>query len=218
MFTSKAPDAEYKRLTEGDDSDAGEAVQSQTNKRLSLLEESFRRFSVIHASILLLEVVLCALLIAGFIVLNQTRRAVGSKVSLDGLSQLGSYNTSMKFQDGSKHMADSHDADKYWRDLLDSGGVISLNTEWARKQGLRPSAQSPTDPSQSIYQVDVFHALHCLVCLYFLQSSLMYSDLTWYHRTQYAKTSCQRHLLRGTRRICFTALTTFAPNYFAIQT
>ncbi|KAL6821252.1 hypothetical protein V8C40DRAFT_280592 [Trichoderma camerunense] len=59
-------------------------------------------------------------------------------------------------------MADSHDADKYWRDLLDSGGVISLNTEWARKQGLRPSAQSPTDPSQSIYQVDVFHALHCL--------------------------------------------------------
>ncbi|QYT06108.1 hypothetical protein H0G86_012974 [Trichoderma simmonsii] len=162
MFTSKTPDAEYKRLTEGDDSDAGENVQSQTSKRLSLLEQSFRRSSIIHASILLLEVILCALLISGFMVLNQTRRAVGSKISLDGLSQLGSYNTSMKFQDGSKHMADSHDADNYWRDLLDSGGVISLNTEWARKQGLRPSAQSPTDPSQSIYQVDVFHALHCL--------------------------------------------------------
>ncbi|UKZ83799.1 hypothetical protein TrVFT333_011612 [Trichoderma virens FT-333] len=162
MFTSKKPDAEYKRLTEGDDSDAGENGQSQTNKRLSLLEQSFRRFSVIHASILLLEVILCALLVFGFVALDQTRRTLGSKISLDGLSQLGSYNTSMRFQNGSKHMADSQDAGEYWRDLLGSGGVISLNTEWARSQGLRPSAQSPTDPSQSIYQVDVFHALHCL--------------------------------------------------------
>ncbi|KAM4066823.1 hypothetical protein HRG_000841 [Hirsutella rhossiliensis] len=68
----------------------------------------------------------------------------------------------MRFENNSHLLADSRQADDYWRLLLKSGGVVSLDTEWALGQGLRPSAQSPTDASQSIYQIDVFHALHCL--------------------------------------------------------
>ncbi|KAH8883053.1 hypothetical protein GQ53DRAFT_811720 [Thozetella sp. PMI_491] len=46
--------------------------------------------------------------------------------------------------------------------LGESGGVISLDTESALKQALRHSAASPTGPSQTIYQVDVFHSLQFL--------------------------------------------------------
>ncbi|TFB00156.1 hypothetical protein CCMA1212_008222 [Trichoderma ghanense] len=162
MFKSKSEDAEYKRLSEGEDFESLENEPLQKNKRLTLLEKSSRDFSIIHTAVLLIEATLCALLITGFIALHQAKQALRQETSLDGLSRLASYNTSIKFQNGSEHMADSRDADDYWRDLLGSGGVISLDTEWARNQGLRPSAQSPTDSSQSIYQVDVFHALHCL--------------------------------------------------------
>ncbi|KAL7795105.1 hypothetical protein V8C37DRAFT_415067 [Trichoderma ceciliae] len=156
-----AQDPEYKRLTEGEaESDTGENVQPQTNKCLGLLEQSFRRFSVIHAAILLLEVILCVLLVSGFIVLNQTRRAFGSKISLDGLSQLGSYNTSMTFQDGSKHMADSQNADDYWRDLLGTGG-----------NAIRQNLMSKIPPLW-----DETHMLHCLD--YVRSQLLCHPDLT----------------------------------------
>ncbi|RFU80664.1 hypothetical protein TARUN_1549 [Trichoderma arundinaceum] len=160
-YPSKAPDAEYKHLIEGEaDSDSGENLHTQANKRLGLLEQSFRRFSVIHVVILLLEVILCGLLVSGFIVLNQTRKALGTKVSLDGLSQLGSYNTSMRFQNGSKHMAASQDADEYWRDLLGSGG-----------NSIRQNLMSKTPPPW-----DETHMLHCLD--YVRSQLLCHPDLT----------------------------------------
>ncbi|KAB5576586.1 hypothetical protein GE09DRAFT_1216278 [Coniochaeta sp. 2T2.1] len=68
----------------------------------------------------------------------------------------------MTFHNQSDLLRSSDEADMYWARLLESGGVVSLNTEWARQSGLRKSATSPTDPSQSIYQVDIFHALHCM--------------------------------------------------------
>ncbi|OIW32361.1 hypothetical protein CONLIGDRAFT_678765 [Coniochaeta ligniaria NRRL 30616] len=68
----------------------------------------------------------------------------------------------MTFHNQSDLLRSSEEADVYWARLLESGGVVSLDTEWARHSGLRESATSPTDPSQSIYQVDIFHALHCM--------------------------------------------------------
>lgn len=42
-------------------------------------------------------------------------------------------------------------------------GIVAVDTEWAIRQNLTPSAAHPENATQSIYQVDVFHALHCLV-------------------------------------------------------
>ncbi|KAK4087746.1 hypothetical protein ACCO45_003878 [Purpureocillium lilacinum] len=160
MFQATKLEAEYKPLAEGDgDSDTIDDGQVQRHNRTDARTRSSRLF---HVGVIGLELVLCVLLTAGFIVLDQSRRSLGSKVSLDGLSDLWSYNTTMRFENNSHLLADTHHADRYWSDLLESAGVVSLNTEWAHHQGLTPSAQSPTDPTQSIYQVDVFHALHCL--------------------------------------------------------
>ncbi|KAL6879893.1 hypothetical protein HDV57DRAFT_498393 [Trichoderma longibrachiatum] len=74
-------------------------------------------------------------------------------------------------QNGSEHLADSLDADDDWKTLLGFRSAMSLDTEWARKQGSRPSARSPTGSLQSIYYMDVFHALHYLVRSHFIASN-----------------------------------------------
>jgi hypothetical protein len=122
--------------------------------------------STLHAGIISLEFILGVLLLVGFFLLNDKRhRATTSDSSLDGLLSLNTYNTTLEFRNQSELLRISDEANNYWRDLLSSGGVVSLNTQWALDQGLKQSATSPTDSEQSIYQVDVFHALHCLVPL-----------------------------------------------------
>ncbi len=121
-----------------------------------------------HIAIVSTELILFTILIAiyAFLRSGQHTSPMGDN-ALDGLTRLAStYNTTMIFYNQSSLLRSSHDADMYWANLLESGGVVSLNTKWALESGLRKSATSPTDPSQSIYQVDVFHALHCMVCVF----------------------------------------------------
>jgi hypothetical protein len=158
-FTEKA-EASYEPLADSDE-DAG--VQG----RCSLSGDRRRLFSartsLIHLVIIVVEIIFACVLVGGSIFLGTSCRARHFMGHLDGLSELGAYNTTMRFDNYSHLLQDSVEAKSYWGKLLQTGGVLSLDTEWALKQGLRPSAESPTDPSQSIYQVDVFHALHCLV-------------------------------------------------------
>lgn len=128
--------------------------------------ESQKPNRMFHVGILSLELILGLLLIVGFFLVNDKRhQGMMSESSLDGLLSLNAYNTTMKFHNQPELLRISDEADNYWRNLLGSGGVVSLNTQWALGQGLKQSATSPTDSEQSIYQVDVFHALHCLVPL-----------------------------------------------------
>lgn len=159
--------ATYKPLSEGE----GEADADPVDKEallpkvqsLTILQQSkTRSIGFIHLAIVGSELVLLAILLAGYVGLKHGSQP--SQDSLDGLSYLTtSYNTTMTFHNQSHLLRASSEADSYWARLLESGGVVSLDTQWAHAQGLRKSAISPTDPSQSIYQVDVFHALHCMV-------------------------------------------------------
>lgn len=123
--------------------------------------KSSLRYLGLHFLFITLELTLLAFLFAGFLMLQSQYTAVGG---MDGLTDLrDSANTTMVFRNQSHLLkAGSEEANNYWQKLLSSGGVISLDTKWAHSQGLRKSATSPTDETQSIYQVDVFHALHCL--------------------------------------------------------
>lgn len=42
-------------------------------------------------------------------------------------------------------------------------GIVALETEWALQNGYAPSRLHSEDPTKSIYQIDMFHALHCVV-------------------------------------------------------
>ena len=48
-------------------------------------------------------------------------------------------------------------------DIFLADGIVTVPTEWAL-QHFMASAPSPDNPDHSIYQVDVFHSIHCLVC------------------------------------------------------
>ncbi|KAF3015041.1 hypothetical protein E8E14_010274 [Neopestalotiopsis sp. 37M] len=41
-------------------------------------------------------------------------------------------------------------------------GIVAIDTEWALVHGYAPSVQHPEDASKSIYQIDMFHSMHCI--------------------------------------------------------
>lgn len=48
-------------------------------------------------------------------------------------------------------------------DLGAADGVVSVPTRWALDQGFASSLENPDRPGHSVYQVDMYHSLHCLV-------------------------------------------------------
>jgi hypothetical protein len=171
MFKFPSIQAVYTRLYESeandDDhvSDKGALLPKHSDPLIFQQGRTWASSTAVHIAIIGSEIILLVVLIAGYMVLNNKRHgSLSGEDSIDGLSRLATtYNTTMTFHNQSDLLRSSQEADTYWARLLESGGVVSLDTEWARGQGLRKSATSPTDPSQSIYQVDIFHALHCMV-------------------------------------------------------
>lgn len=48
---------------------------------------------------------------------------------------------------------------------LSADGVVAIDKEWALQNGFSPSYTHPEDPTKSIYQIDMFHSVHCVVRL-----------------------------------------------------
>ena len=165
MAFSKEHQAQYEPLTESPIENDEPSSSATWNDSSSSACSSFpSKFTILgHISIITFELILAGIVLAGFMYHSKSCGIQKVGGSLDGLLDLGGYNTTMTFRNNSHLLRDTWEAKKYWNDALETAGVLSLDTQWAFDQGLRPSAVSPTDPSQSIYQVDVFHALHCLV-------------------------------------------------------
>lgn len=55
-------------------------------------------------------------------------------------------------------------ADKYWMSITADrrNGLVSIPLGWLKKYGLKPSAQKTKD-GETVFSVDMFHQLHCLV-------------------------------------------------------
>ncbi len=47
--------------------------------------------------------------------------------------------------------------------ISSADGVVAIDTEWALVHGLAPSLPHPQDTAKSIYQIDMFHSMHCVV-------------------------------------------------------
>ena len=77
------------------------------------------------------------------------------------------YNTSQTFTVNKNDLSlvkSSPEADKYWMSITKDrrNGLVSIPLDWAKKHGLRPSAQKTKD-GETVFSVDMFHQLHCLV-------------------------------------------------------
>jgi len=91
----------------------------------------------------------------------RTVRDHGGIAALDNYFELAQYNTTKHFFGNVSLVRPSTMADDFWDRIQRTDGIVTVPTEWAL-QYFTPSAPSPDDPAQSIYQVDVFHSIHCL--------------------------------------------------------
>ncbi|KAB5546825.1 hypothetical protein GE09DRAFT_1242064 [Coniochaeta sp. 2T2.1] len=110
--------------------------------------------------LLLAEGVLFLLLFAAYVFSVSTSRLGHNQH--DEYFKLGTYNVTKTFTEDFDLMEQSVKADQFWSEIQSSDGVVSVPTEWATRLDLAPSLPSPEDPDHSIYQVDLFHSLHCL--------------------------------------------------------
>ncbi|KAF2094586.1 hypothetical protein NA57DRAFT_80387 [Rhizodiscina lignyota] len=79
--------------------------------------------------------------------------------------ELNKFNTPTTFLSNPDIVPESDENDIYWRVSMHpkGGGVVIVPDEWAAERGLPPSAAAPPKyPGSSVYQVEVFHQLHCL--------------------------------------------------------
>ncbi|KAH8587962.1 hypothetical protein B0O99DRAFT_693912 [Bisporella sp. PMI_857] len=81
---------------------------------------------------------------------------------LDKYFGLDTYNTTQNFHGISKAAEHSAQADHIWKKIRDFHGVVALDAVRAKKSGLATATPHPYDNNFNIYQVDVFHSLHCL--------------------------------------------------------
>jgi hypothetical protein len=77
------------------------------------------------------------------------------------------YNTSQTFTVDKQDLSlvqSSLKADKYWMSITKDrrNGLVSIPLDWAKKHGLKPSTQK-TKEGETVFSVDMFHQLHCLV-------------------------------------------------------
>jgi len=102
-------------------------------------------------------------LISMFVLYNEWN--VGRSSHVDRLQTylaLENYNKTTFFTENIDLMEKSDKADRFWSRIQATDGIVSVPTDWALELGFAPSRQSPENPEYSIYQVDVFHSLHCL--------------------------------------------------------
>lgn len=151
-----------KRLGDYNLLSGSESEESSPEKQQSKCNRLQPKIILTHAIIIVFELALAILVVVGYLHNAQGKTSrLSNRLDIFNLNE---YNSTIFFKNSSHLLRDSREADLYWQDLLLSGGVVSLDTSWAKANGLRKSATSPSDDSQSIYQVDVYHALHCLVC------------------------------------------------------
>ncbi|KAK2042487.1 hypothetical protein LZ31DRAFT_623628 [Colletotrichum somersetense] len=75
-----------------------------------------------------------------------------------GYFALERYNATDKAYD----MDPSPEADRFWHDLRKTDGIVAADEGWARQTKLPSTVGNPQEPDLKVYQINVFHSLHCL--------------------------------------------------------
>ncbi|TDZ32347.1 Phenylalanine aminomutase [Colletotrichum spinosum] len=88
--------------------------------------------------------------------------AAPSFTPLGMVSALEAYNTTKQAYDIIDAADRSEEATRFWTELKNYDGIVAIDDAFAEQLNLPPSVPHPDNPSTKIYQVNVFHSLHCL--------------------------------------------------------
>ncbi|KAJ5738045.1 hypothetical protein N7493_001200 [Penicillium malachiteum] len=99
----------------------------------------------------------------GYFILIQPREK--HQHQLDEYGSLSQFNKSWDYSNHST-VGEPHEGRIFyyetWEDMASHHGLVSVTEEWAAQHGLPPSAPTPDTPGELVYQMDGFHAMHCL--------------------------------------------------------
>ncbi|TDZ32915.1 Phenylalanine aminomutase [Colletotrichum trifolii] len=104
------------------------------------------------------------LMILLFITEGGNGRTHDTPALLRGLvvSALEAYNTTKQAYDIIDAADRSEEATRFWTELRNYDGIVAIDDAFAEQLKLPPSVPHPDNPNTNIYQVNVFHSLHCL--------------------------------------------------------
>ncbi|KAI0886930.1 uncharacterized protein GGS22DRAFT_119165 [Annulohypoxylon maeteangense] len=137
---------------ENDDSRLGARKAKWLNSR--------KRPAQICLWLFLLECANALLFVGGAIILTRSRRPTPH--DLDDYQQLHRFNKSSGYVSDDKWDLQDFLSDAVWDRIYLEYGFVSINEDWASDHGIPVSAPTPETPGEMVYQLDVFHNLHCL--------------------------------------------------------
>ncbi|KAK1959928.1 hypothetical protein LY78DRAFT_590623 [Colletotrichum sublineola] len=79
-----------------------------------------------------------------------------------GYFALGQFNTTEKAYDIVDAADPSPETDQFWHDLRKTDGIVAVDGDWAQRIHLPSTVDHPHEPHLKLYQINVFHSLHCL--------------------------------------------------------
>ncbi|KAF4774266.1 hypothetical protein HER10_EVM0010977 [Colletotrichum scovillei] len=130
----------------------------------SITREAGRGFSYMKLFLvfLLCQVTILGLSFLAFHAFQKNTDATIQDIDQQDYFTLESYNSTEKLYDIIDAADRSPEADAFWHELQKTDGIVAVHREWAKENALPDTVSHPDDPASKIYQINVFHALHCL--------------------------------------------------------
>ncbi|RDW57827.1 hypothetical protein BP5796_12628 [Coleophoma crateriformis] len=142
-----------------DDSNEHLPLERQRKKRGSMF--NFRQFLMLEGIHLTLILGVYALFLTAKY-RTEYRTTMTKAHGLDTYFGLSEYNIIREFYGNANLTNKTAEADALFERIQNTDGIVALDTEWALQNGYAPSRLHPEDPTKSIYQIDMFHTLHCV--------------------------------------------------------
>ncbi|KZL77786.1 ABC transporter [Colletotrichum tofieldiae] len=161
MESSSASSSVKLLSDDGNTQDHGHICRRYENEIIR--DTSYIRFSGLSL-VLIFGVSQLLLLVLVVLVFHLFQANKGSAQVLDpnDYFALSHYNATKKAYDIVDAADPSPEADRFWHDLQKTDGIVVVNSRWAQQNNLPPTVDHPYEPQVKIYQINVFHSLHCL--------------------------------------------------------
>ncbi|KAH8651937.1 hypothetical protein BGZ60DRAFT_533807 [Tricladium varicosporioides] len=90
------------------------------------------------------------------------RNAIPEAHDLDTYFGLADYNIVKEFYGDPDLVNTTTKSEALFERIQRTDGIVAIDTQWALQNGYAPSHVHPNDSTKSIYQVDMFHSMHCV--------------------------------------------------------
>ncbi|KAF7856950.1 hypothetical protein EAF04_009710 [Stromatinia cepivora] len=153
MWTARTPHIEYATLPSGESNTSVDQLQERVISQV-------KRHAFWKAFLIIETLHLCLLLL-GYGIFS-TGRLLFPQDELNTYFALSDYSTVKTFVGNAELMNRSALSDQFLAQIQTTDGVVAIDTEWALRHNYAPSVAHPDDPTKSIYQIDMFHSIHCV--------------------------------------------------------